>query len=293
MENSGNQQQKKDWKKKGLGWIPDYPDLRDYSLDDEENIEKKLRFKIEGRIDDFEKVVEVLINLITKKHLLQEEKIKELQNQIFGNVLFAKVKVHKFLRENLEIETIKRIDYQYPCKQIKYEKIFSSQIVDLKKYLGILLMKGYLSLSKSVDVDVHVNFEQIASTVHWMRDEKYDSTTKLLVKDFQSRSKILVDGIVGIETYTTFNECFSDPKKLSQLEHPGTNINKKGLSKIKFFAVTSLISRAEFEIILDILKSKVIEQICKEFTEYIRIIPTRIMKSKLLSLKRNFLNMIF
>lgn len=270
MENSSNQQQKKDWKKKGLGWIPDYPDLRDYSLDDEENIEKQLRFKIEGRTGDVEKLVENLINfisdLISKNNLLQEERIKEFKNQIFGNVLFAKVKVHKFLRESLELET--RINHQYPCNPIKYERILSSQIVDLKKYLGILSMKRYLSSSEKGSGNV--DFDNPVEIVDWMRKAEYDSTTKSLVKDFQSRSNILVDGIVGIETYTTLNEYFSDQKKLSQREDSGTNTNKKGLSEIKFFAVTSLISRTEFEIILDILKSKFIEQICKEFTEYIK-----------------------
>ncbi|MEH2326051.1 MAG: C1 family peptidase [Nostoc sp.] len=269
MENSSNQQQKKDWNKKRLGWIPDYPDLRDYSLGDEEVIKNNLRFKIEGRTRDFEKVVEDFINLLSDSipiNSLNQEKIKELKNQIFGNVVFAKVKVHKLLRESLELEIIKRTNHQYPCNPITYERILSSQIVDLKKYLGILSMKGYLSSSEKGSV----NFNQPVEIVDWMRNAEYDSTTKSLVKDFQCRSKIMDDGIVGLETYTTLNECFSDPTKLCLLKESGRNPNKKGLSKIKYFAVTSLISRAEFEIILDILKCQVIKQICKEFTEYIK-----------------------
>lgn len=270
MENSSNQQQKKDWKKKGLGWIPDYPDFRDYSLEDEENIEKKLRFKIEERTHDFEKVVENLIDLISKLSVqngLEKDKIQQFKNQIFGNVLFAKVKVHKFLREMSENSD--KIN-QYPCNPIKYESILSNEIVELKNYLAILLRRGYLSPSDSVDLK---DFDDPGELVNWMREQKYDSTTKSLVKDFQRRSNILADGIVGLETYTTFNEYFSDQKKLLQLKkyvEPPKSTLTKSLSKIKFFAVSSLISRTEFEIILDIFKFKVIEQICKEFTDYIK-----------------------
>ncbi|MEH2136972.1 C1 family peptidase [Nostoc sp.] len=273
MENSSNQQQKKDWKKKGLGWIPDYPDFRDYNLENEEGIKNKLRFKIEERTRDFEKVVEDLINFISDlivQNGLEQDKIKQFKNQIFGNVLFAKVKVHKFLREMSENPDTDKINHKYPCNPIKYESILSNEIVELKKYLAILLRRGYLSLSERDSVDFK-DFDDPGELVNWMREQKYDSTTKSLVKDFQRRSNILADGIVGLETYTTFNEYFSDKEKLLQLknyvEAQGSTLTK-GLSKIKFFAVTSLISRSEFEIILDIFKIKIIDQIIKEYKEY-------------------------
>ncbi|MEJ6486848.1 C1 family peptidase [Nostoc punctiforme UO1] len=265
MENNSNQQ-KKDWKKKGLGWIPDYPDLRDYNLETEEGIKNKLRFKIEERTRDFEKVVEDLINFISDlivQNGLEQDKIKQFKNQIFGNVLFAKVKVHKFLREISENPD--KINHKYPCNPIKYESILSNEIVELKKYLAILLRRGYLSLSERDSV----NFDDPGKLVNWMREQKYDSTTKSLVKDFQRRSNILADGIVGLETYMTFNEYFSEPEKLKLLKEPQGSTLIKSLSKINFFAVTSLISRSEFEIILDILKLKIINQIKKEYHEYI------------------------
>ncbi len=284
MENNGNQQQKKDWSKKGLGWIPDYPDLRDYNLGDEEGIKNNLRFKIEQRTRDFEQFAEDLINLISTNRQGNglDDSIEKLRTTIFGNVRFAKVKVHKLLREIPEdSETPNTIHDQYNPKQIKikkikYESILSYQIVELKKYLSILLTREYLSLCKSEIKDVdYVDFSDPAAVVKWMKKQNYDQTTKLLVKDFQHRSKIMADGIVGLETYITFNEYFSDKKNLSKLKNynPKKPKRQQSLSKIKFFAVTSLISQPEFEKILDILKSKVTNQISKECEKYLHNNP--------------------
>ncbi|MBH8555619.1 C1 family peptidase [Nostocaceae cyanobacterium CENA357] len=268
MGNSGNQQQQSNWKKKGLGWIPDYPDLRDYNLDNEEGIKNKLRFKIEEGTRNFEKLVEDLINLVsdlTSQNCSKEDRIEQFKNQIFGNVLFAKVKVHKLLREIPKDSD--PINNLYPINPVEYESILSNQIVDLKKYLGVLFMKEYL---RPNEIDSEI-FKDPGKIVEWMRNSEYDPTTKSLVKVFQSCSNILVDGIVGLETYTTFNEYFSDPEKLSKLKDKECEKlpKRESLSKIKFFAVTSLISRSEFGIILDILKCKIIDQIKKEYALYI------------------------
>jgi hypothetical protein len=127
-----------------LGWIPDYPDLPNYNLRDEESINNDIRPKIEGITSDFEKIVEDLINnILIGENNLQKQRIKEFKNQILSNVLFAKVKVYKLLREITRTSGI--IDKQYLFNPIKYESILANHIVDLKKYLGILLMRGYLS----------------------------------------------------------------------------------------------------------------------------------------------------
>lgn len=280
MDNNGKKQLKTDWNKKGLGWIPDYPDLRDYDLEDEEKIKNKLRFKIEERTRNFEKVIEDLLDLFSNSILptsSEQNRINEFKNKIFGNIFFAKVKIHKLLRyiSKDDIPENEYINSQYPANEIKYESILSQQIGELKKYLGVLVMKRYLSEIKLQDTNTEnfVDFCKPDKIVDWMRKQEYDLTTKLLVKDFQCRSQILPDGIVGLETYTTINEYFSDAEKLSTLTNyvklPPGSTDKRSLSKIKSFAVTSLISKTEFEIILNIFKYKVIEQISKECQEYL------------------------
>ncbi len=52
------------WKKRGLGWIPEYPDLRDSSIGKEE----KNRFKVEERTAFFEKIAKSLFELIEKNN---------------------------------------------------------------------------------------------------------------------------------------------------------------------------------------------------------------------------------
>lgn len=279
MENSNNQKQKKDWNKKGLGWIPDYPDLRDYQIGNEEDVKDKLRIKIEERTRDFEKIIEQVINLIselsTRDIQGQKEKIKEFKNQIFGNVLFAKAKVRKFLRTKSDSQDITSI--QYPLKKIEYESILENQILELKKYLAVLVMKGYLfplPIDGNKD-DVDFNIEKF---LDWMRAKEYDTPTKLLVKDLQFRSEILDDGIVGLETYTAFNEYLSGEKLISLKNCALAITPKKGLTRIKFFAVASLISPTEFKSILNIFRSKIIDQIKEEYKHQRKIFEDDFLK---------------
>jgi hypothetical protein len=168
-----------------LGWIPDYPDLRNYNLRDQESIKNDLSLKIEGITSDLEKIVEDLINSISDliaENNLQKQRIKEFKNQILSNVLFAKVKVHKLLGEITRTSGI--IDKQYLFNPIKYESILANQIVDLKKYLGILLMRGYLSQLPIKNGTNYVHSNDAGAVVRCMREQEYDITNKSLVKNF-------------------------------------------------------------------------------------------------------------
>lgn len=240
--------------KKGLGWVPDYPDLRDYNSNQENPLKDELRLKIEERTGNFENIIKGLLNLLVEIQTNEKEntnniklKIDAITNQIFGGILFAKVRVHRLLRDEWKQE---RNHAKYTLNKIPYESILLKQVVELKKYLGVLLIGEYLSPSKEVKDRQNnlVDFTQPAQVVNWiagwMRDETYDPTAKDLVKQFQLLTRIKEDGIVGLETYTTLNEYFSDYNKLSELQksyrnykdQQGQNQNQqKTLSKIRFF----------------------------------------------------------
>ncbi|MBW4449272.1 MAG: hypothetical protein KME38_21125 [Spirirestis rafaelensis WJT71-NPBG6] len=97
MENQAKKQnQKNDWKKKGLGWVPDYPDLRDYDLTDEK-VKNKLRLKTDEKTDNIEQLIDLIIESLSKENR-ETGRIHEIKNKILGNVVFTKIKVHKFFR---------------------------------------------------------------------------------------------------------------------------------------------------------------------------------------------------
>ncbi|MBH8572949.1 C1 family peptidase [Nostocaceae cyanobacterium CENA369] len=283
MESKDRNQQSNNARKKGLGWIPDYPDLRDYNLDNQDAIKSKLRFKREERTGNFDTAIEELINIVSdlvKHDNCKQNRIDKIKNNIFGNVLFAKVRVHKFLREITEDkDTNNKEIFNY----IKYESILSKQILELRKYLGILLIGGYIQGENSSFEDFSVT-DNVVEWMNWMGQEKYDLKTQSLVKDFQRRSCIMDDGIVGLETYTTFNEYFSQPDTLEKLKYyiePKQNsIRPRALSKIKFFSVNSLIPSKEFEKLVNVLILKSREQISKEFSDK-KNFPTRIVLEKI------------
>lgn len=265
-----NQQnsQNTNWKKKGLGWVPDYPDLRDYNLDNED-IKNRQRLKVEETTEWLENIIDELINLQPKKNL-STTKINELRNKIFGEVIFKRIKVHKILKYTKGTKENQKYG-RYTLNEIKYDSILSKQIIQLKKYLGILLLQYFpRSLSEKIGLPSHYsvpqddnsNYFYINNTVdfiQWMEDESYDFHTKKIVELFQCLKEIRKDGIVGLETYTVLNEYLSEPKKITEYEikqcqsQLEDNSKQQPLSKIKYLALTSTIPNKGFEEIIKIL----------------------------------------
>jgi len=304
MYNENKKQTNKiDWKKKGLGWIPDYPDLRDYQLD-HKDIQKDGRLKREAATHAIENLSENLIEIISvlqsylsdRKQrgnlgkLELEQQISEIANQAFGGISFVKVRLHRLLREqtNEQKSSCVLFDSQRQSQR-------SKQIVELKNYLSILVLRGYLKLPgelkktsqnqilfnnlKLDEFDLDENPTQIVS---WLRKENFDQTTKFLVMQFQQGSGILVDGIVGLETYTTLSEHFSKPGQLEKLKNCIEQLQKETSEKpcsekpsyspkTRLVSVPSLIPSTLFTLIRDELKSSAAEQLLKEFQDYQRI----------------------
>lgn len=310
MQNEDKKQTKKiDWKKKGLGWIPDYPDLRDYQLD-HKDIQKDGRLKREGNTNAIENLSENLIEIIQalQIYLKQENQpnkqqtgepvleniINEVANQVFGGISFVNVRIHRLLREQIQ-------EHKNFCTSINKQRRngFSSQIFELKNYLIILVLQGYLKLPikgkpiqnqcffRNLKLDIF-NLEldkfdlfdnpKPEEIVRWLRKEEFDPTIKFLVIQFQQGSGISVDGIVGLETYTTLNEYFGDSDKLENLKTcieqpqqkpPETTSSEIPSSspKTKLVSIPSLIPSTLFGVILDELKSSAAERLQKELQD--------------------------
>lgn len=236
----------------GLGWIPDYPDLRDYSLNNENDIKNKLRFKTEERTGDVERlaqeVLKLLYNLVPQistvtngeKKSFNKATIDALKNKILGNIIFADVKAYKILRLKDENNPAQMGNHLMPNDAIEYDRLFIKQITELKRYI-------YIILSQRQELSKYDIFNSSNSSLEWMLKEVYDKDTELIIRNYQSQANITKDGIVGIETYINFlNEDFD---KLGHNQQSGNQF----LERFKFFSISAFLSNTAFKKILDLL----------------------------------------
>ncbi|MEG5049903.1 MULTISPECIES: C1 family peptidase [unclassified Microcoleus] len=227
METQGTaKNQGKDWRKQGLGWVPDYPDTRDYPLDSEE-VKKSgnlRRNEVTKSIEDIaENLIEVIESLQNEFPRNQElEKIKTgLKSKVFEKASFYKVKVYtKSLRLGIEQ---------------------SPQVRQLKYYFQLLSSHPQLPeffLPKKFFPNEQTYWE-------WLASEEFDEETEEIVKKFQKQVKIREDGIVGIETYTAISNYIGDTK----CSQPDKNTPLVNLLPIPIW-----IQEDTFQIIFDTLK---------------------------------------
>ena len=183
----------KDWRNKGLGWVPDYPDERDYLLDSEEikALDNLRRNEVTKSIEDIaENLIEVLESL-EEAFLPRQERLKEikskLENQVFGEIEFAQVKVfQKSLRRNTSTPEVRQLKY--------YFQLLSSHPNFSERF----------RLIKWFDEDYSEYWK-------WLSADTFDSNTEEIVKEFQKLVKIREDGIVGLETYTAIGKYLRNP----------------------------------------------------------------------------------
>ncbi|MEZ2318170.1 MAG: peptidoglycan-binding protein [Microcoleus sp.] len=224
--------QAKDWRKQGLGWVPDYPDKRDYLLDHEEvqkngnptrNSNNLRRNEVTKSIED---IAESLIKLIeTLQKIPGQETLEslktELESQIFGEVQFVTVKVYS--------------------RSLKLGICKSPEVRQLKYYLQLLSSHPKLS-----DFNPESFFENKSTYFQWLNISDFDDNTKKIVEVFQTKAKIRVDGIVGVETYTAISKFLGDIEYFP----PDKNNNVAELLPIPIW-----IKGTAFQILFDTLKS--------------------------------------
>ena len=273
-------------KGKGLGWIPEHPDLRDYDLGNEET----LRFKIEEKIAREEKIAEDLILLIESLNYEdkgvgsqgdnkeRQSQINDFKNEVLSNINFIKVKVHKIFRYP-SLQEEKSIN-QLPDNN----SLFIQQILELKRYLSIMVMtnqylkceykKFYEKRHKQIEDAGYkiTNFDDDKEVLNWMREKDYDITAIKLVTLLQNYFKIENDGIFGLKTYTSLGKYFSGKYTLpneinNECNNSNLSLNQKSPPKIQFIHTDSFISSIALDKILDILIDVTIESIYNEYTK--------------------------
>ncbi|MEO1185849.1 MAG: hypothetical protein AAFX46_14730, partial [Cyanobacteria bacterium J06636_27] len=265
-----NQQTSKNaeyFKGKGLGWVPDYPDLRDYNLDDED-IKNSQRLKVDQTTASIENLIFELIKSNSKENISKSQ-IDELRNKIFGEVVFKKARVYKILRYNQEQK--KQESRKTEPNKVKFDSLRSKQILQLKKYLFFLLvwlgMKEEGNQNNKVDRDLKNFVDNVNKTVNWMNNgEEYDEDMKKIVEDFQRSTEIRLDSIVGLDTYTELKKFFKTDK--FNPDKTQLSIEKKDLhgdscketfkpsKNIKYFSLFSSVPDVFFE---EIVKTLLLE----------------------------------
>lgn len=183
----------KDWRKQGLGWVPDYPDARDYLLDSNEiqTLGNLRRNEVTKSIEDMaENLIQVLESL--EEGFPRQERLKQiktkLKSQVFGEFEFVKVKVcEKSLRRDMKTPEVRRLKYYFQ------------------------LLSYHPNFSRDFNL-IHTWFNNNYSDYwEWLNTLEYDKKAEEIVKKFQEIVKIRIDGIVGLETYTAIGNYIRDP----------------------------------------------------------------------------------
>ncbi len=243
---------KKDWRQKGLGWVPDYPDARDYTLEkDRVQEEGKLKrdevtIAIENLANSFITTVEKIQYCEDNSSLKQElKKIRyRIEKQVFGQIKFDHIKIHKILKKDIKP---------------------SQEVIKLKYYLHLLSLHDNFETNYPIDNINPVVFEpknNFNSTLNsnsnyweWLNSSEFEEYTEEIVKIFQEKVGIKIDGIVGLETYSAIREYLLNPEKEVPMESSNDSL-------IKLVSVPSLIPSEAFRFIFEKMKSWWKELVC-------------------------------
>ena len=168
------------------------------------------------------------------------------RNQASGNIYIRELNIYKTLQQPTKKENQHSSDREKPNKFLNKDRekseinlndsIFLNQIAELKNYLNFLVLGDHLQTLSEEDrkkpcfakynfPGYYYDLKDASQNAKWLTLNEFDDITRELVMLFQLYSRIRVDGIVGPQSYTTFNECFTDSKKL--------NVIKKNAEKYK------------------------------------------------------------
>jgi C1A family cysteine protease len=223
-----------DWKKKGLGWIPDYPDLRDYKLIDPQGdfqgdiVGKDGNIILKGNSgspDDAisASLIEALKRIVGQNKGLPKEsinsindEISDLEIKIFGDIEFKMAKVFYTFRYT-DAPSKNKISKSSPSH------ILLSRNDTQKCILAVKMHLVFFALSRNSDGvvgDEQTIEPDIISAIlkpSFLVNPVFDRTTEKLVRKFQAYSNKLsklsdpidVDGIMGLATYERLNRYLS------------------------------------------------------------------------------------
>jgi len=302
------------WAQKGLGWLPDYPDLRDYQLDKEE-IQKGGRINIEDASSDLEGLAD---NVIKALKLLQgefgkgsagtpdpfESLIQDLQNKVFGNISFLNVKLRKILRPSpqrigkLLPSLLPTLNYQDDLsKQSLYELktylyiYFSTQPEDesspnfYSRVLASVKIPNNVASNKTqAEVDklkAEVNkLDQVNGTITWLKNTEFDDTTRFLVQVFQLHNDVETSGVVGALTYHTLSKTLCKKGEPDCSDYPWKHQLKSmsAFPKVQLISISSLIPSEVIESLFESLISVCAKRLEQERNKRNNVIDSLISK---------------
>ncbi|MFM7448088.1 MAG: peptidoglycan-binding protein [Leptolyngbyaceae cyanobacterium] len=236
-----------DWTRKGFGWVPDYPDIRDF--DPSPSTDKELpSLQKEIQKEGMTEVIDDLTtDLITAIRLLQEsnnsqsnelqETLRRLESRSGSGVQFGATRIYRVLSKDI---TSKNPD----------DREQQQEVLQLKKCLYLLIQHGYLSSEKL--------FKKPIEEVKWLVDSNFDSNTEDFVKQFQLKNRLREDGIVGINTFLKLEECTAKPEECEK--NPVKNLNETSTAvknPAKLVTISSLVPDQLFGELIDQLYLKV------------------------------------
>ncbi|KAM3100195.1 C1 family peptidase [Phormidesmis sp. 146-35] len=170
--------------KKGTGWIPDYPDVKDYTLETDEIqgvVSRVRREQVTSAIEDITiKFTEALRLLAPEQSKNELTKLTdEIEKRVLGEVSFKVARIHKVLKLGM----------------VEPE---------------VLLIKNYLQRISQKSQGLEITIEYKSETV---TDALFDQDAESAIRAFQASQKNLVedgdgdgDGVVDIDTMIALRE---------------------------------------------------------------------------------------
>jgi C1A family cysteine protease len=253
-----NGSKKIDWKKKGLGWIPDYPDLRDFKLIDSQgnfqgdlvgedgNITTKgsnggFEDAAHGFLGALKKIIDLSNNLPQDSIDAINNEIGDLEIKLFGDIKFKIAKVcHTLRKENSSSwlndlsSSASRSSQSHILPLRSNEKEY---ILAVKTRLAFFALRYHMDEQDIIDEILKPGF---------LLSHEFDATTEDLVKRFQRHLKIdPIDGIIGLDTYKKLNEY---------LNTLNTTVELKRNCSPSLISPFSLVPHPVLPIILEILE---------------------------------------
>ncbi|MGV0024844.1 C1 family peptidase [Phormidesmis priestleyi] len=172
--------------KKGTGWIPDYPDVKDYTLESEGIqglVSRVRREQVTSSIEDitikFTDALKLLATDTTRGELTKLT--DEIEKRVLGDVSFKVARIHKVLKLDM----------------------FAPEVLLIKNYLQRISQK-----SQGLKPAIEYKSETVT-------DALFDQDADTAIRAFQTSQKNLLvpdgvaDGVVDIDTMTALREVVS------------------------------------------------------------------------------------
>lgn len=199
------------WRNKGLGWIPDLPDVSDPSI--QQIIGDTLNVQSPTDVKAVEEAVHLLVDIFERESSVQQKDLRDIKTKLLGNTRFPNVKVYKILRKQPDLSD-----------QSAQRSLQSKEIIQLKAALYLIYKKPSQNGFK---LDKAKKFEEIfgsysSELIEWLQESVFDADLEGLVIDFQNHADLIGDGIVGLRTITAMQEALTGQTASADYQKPQT-----------------------------------------------------------------------